>query len=337
MGLFLSNRDGGKTDELGHNYALKHTFRGDIVSGFVTTQAGTPALSVEVAEGVALITDGEKKYEVWSDATETLAITTPNVSNPRIDLVVGYVDLDETVQNTDPNNEDIFKLAVVAGTPAGSPSVPNAGQIQSAIGASNPYTILSQIAVGVGVTTITNGNITDVRTMATTSAIASGSIMDFAGTIAPEGWLLCYGQNVSRTTYSELFKAIGTLYGVGDGSTTFAVPDLRGRVIAGQDDMGGSSANRLTNQTNGVEGDTLGATGGAETHTLTTAQIPSHSHTLPQGRDGTLANPGAFIKDGWSNSSGTATAPSVGTGNEGGGGAHNNVQPTIILNKIIKT
>lgn len=165
MGLFLSNRDGGKTDELGHIYALKHIFSGDIISGFVTTQSGTPALSVDVGEGVALVTDGDKKFEIWSDATETLAITTPNVSNPRIDLVVGYVDLDEAVQNTDPNNEDIFKLAVVAGTPAGSPSVPSSGQIQSAIGASNPYIIIAQVAVGAGVTTITNGNLTDRRSM----------------------------------------------------------------------------------------------------------------------------------------------------------------------------
>lgn len=166
MGLFLSNRDDGKTDELGHNLVLKHAFSGDIISGFIATQAGTPGLSIEVGEGYALVTDGEKKFEVWSDATETLAITTPNVSNPRIDLVVGYVDLDETVQSTDPNNEDIFKLAVVAGTPAGSPSVPSSGQIQSAIGASNPYIIIAQVAVGAGVTTITNGNITDSRTPA---------------------------------------------------------------------------------------------------------------------------------------------------------------------------
>lgn len=165
MGLFLSNRDDGKTDELGHNLVLKHAFSGDIISGFIATQAGTPGLSIEVGEGYALVTDGEKKFEVWSDATETLAIATPNVSNPRIDLLVGYVDLDEAVQNTIPNNEDIFKLAVVEGTPAGSPSAPSAGQIQSAIGASNPYVIMYEIAVGAGVTTITNGNLTDRRSM----------------------------------------------------------------------------------------------------------------------------------------------------------------------------
>ena len=85
---------------------------------------------------------------------------------------------------------------------------------------------------------------------------------------------------VSRATYSDLFAAIGTTYGAGDGSTTFNLPDLRGRVAAGRDDMGGSAANRITNGGSGIVGTTLGAAGGAETHTLTTAQIPSHSHTI---------------------------------------------------------
>ena len=100
-----------------------------------------------------------------------------------------------------------------------------------------------------------------------------GSVVDFAGDPAPNGWLLCFGQAISRTTYSALFAVLGMTYGAGDGSTTFNLPDLRGRVVAGQDDMGGSSANRLTNQSGGLNGDTLGATGGAETHTLTTAQM----------------------------------------------------------------
>jgi len=71
--------------------------------------------------------------------------------------------------------------------------------------------------------------------------VPAGAVMPFAGATEPAGWLLCYGQAVSRTTYSSLFAAVGTLYGVGDGSTTFNLPDLRGRVVAGQDDMGGTS------------------------------------------------------------------------------------------------
>ena len=76
----------------------------------------------------------------------------------------------------------------------------------------------------------------------TVGGIPSGAVLPFAGTAAPAGWLLCYGQAVSRTTYAALFNALGTAYGAGDGSTTFNLPDLRGRVPGGKDDMGGVAA-----------------------------------------------------------------------------------------------
>jgi microcystin-dependent protein len=94
-----------------------------------------------------------------------------------------------------------------------------------------------------------------------------GIIQAFAGSAAPSAnWLLCQGQAVSRSTYSSLFGLVGTTYGVGDGSTTFNVPNLSGRVLVGRD----------AGQT---EFDTLGETGGAKTHTLTSGEMPSHSHT----------------------------------------------------------
>ena len=158
-----------------------------------------------------------------------------------------------------------------------------------------------------------------------------GVILPFAGATAPDGFLLCYGQAVSRDTYSDLFAAIGTTYGAGDGSTTFNLPDLRGRVAAGKDDMGGTAANRITNGGSGIVGTTLGANGGAETHTLTTAQIPNHSHTILGGD----TTPASFTNragqgDGNNNYNWNS-------GSAGGGGAHNNTQPTLILNHIIST
>lgn len=198
-----------------------------------------------------------------------------------------------------------------------------------------------------------NSNWSSLDTLLLTASNATapiGSIVDYGGTSAPSLWLLCYGQAIDRTTYASLFTAIGTTYGVGDGSTTFNVPDARGRVSAGKDDMGGSSANRLTNQSGGVNGDTLGGTGGAETHALTSAENGAHQHkmfaptannsqTRPSASDyvtveGSAANDSAYIMT-ESASSGTE-APTLGlTESVGSGSAHNNVQPTIIFNKII--
>lgn len=167
--------------------------------------------------------------------------------------------------------------------------------------------------------------------------VPSGTVLPFAGSTAPSGYQLCYGQAISRTTYASLFSAIGTTYGAGDGSTTFNVPDLRGRAIAGQDDMGGVSADRLTDQSGGLDGDTLGASGGAETHTLTEAQLASHTHTVTNSlkltdADDTGSTPASAEYNAAGNLRSTYT-PSLAS--SGGGQAHNNVQPTLILNYMI--
>src|SRR5690606_13639822 len=120
---------------------------------------------------------------------------------------------------------------------------------------------------GAGAFVLLSPAITEIPTTVSGFLVPTGAVVPFAGSTAPSGWLLCDGSAVSRTTYSDLFSAISTTYGAGDESTTFNVPDLRGRVVAGKDDMGGTSANRLTDQSGGLDGDTLGDTGGAETVT----------------------------------------------------------------------
>jgi len=162
----------------------------------------------------------------------------------------------------------------------------------------------------------------------------AGMVIPFAGSSAPTGFLLCGGQAVSRSTYATLFGIIGTTYGVGDGSSTFNLPDLQGRVVAGKDDMSGSSANRLTDQTGGLNGDTLGDTGGSETHTLTTAQLPAHSHSSVV-RSVSFSSSASY-GDGSQGAVSSMTVNSGSTNSTGSGSAHNNVQPTIILNYIIK-
>ncbi len=204
------------------------------------------------------------------------------------------------------------------------------------------------------------------------SLFPTGLIMPYAGSAAPTGFLICNGSNISRTTYSALFAIVGTTYGSGDGSTTFGLPNLLGRVVVGLD----------ASQT---EFDTRGETGGAKTHTLATTEIPSHNHG-----DGTLATDSAgshdhaltggghshsydratisvstgnnFVRTGSSlgvtgvTLTNTSTATSTvtptakmdangahthditgSTGNSGGGSAHNNLQPYMALAYIIKT
>lgn len=142
----------------------------------------------------------------------------------------------------------------------------------------------------------------------------------WAGGSPPTGWQICYGQALSRTTYSELFAVIGTDYGSGDGSTTFNAPNFEGRVPVGVDFTQG-------------EFEPMGKTGGSKTHQLTTAEMPAHVHSnravnwnvTPAG-SGTYA---AFNS--------AVAQNSEDTGSTGGGGHHNNLQPYLTVRFIIKT
>lgn len=165
------------------------------------------------------------------------------------------------------------------------------------------------------------------------SWIPTGFVGCYAGASPPANTLEAYGQAVSRITYAGLFGHLGTTHGAGDGVTTFNLPDLRGRVMIGMDNMGGSAANRITAaSTGGANSTTLGGAGGAEMHTLTTAEMPAHTHTLLE-----------LYKNGFGNSFGGldgggdgAFAPVDGiTTSTGGGAAHNNTQPWIALKCVI--
>jgi microcystin-dependent protein len=180
--------------------------------------------------------------------------------------------------------------------------------------------------------------------------VPTGTIVDFAATSPPTGWLICNGAAVNRVTYAALFAVIGTTFGAGDGSTTFNLPDCRGRVTAGWD-SGNTSARLNLADAAGVSASSIGNVGGEQVHALITAELaihahavsdPGHFHTVIElATDGNptlnvTGSPGQFrIYNATGNTSNVKTGITV--SNSGNGTPHNIIQPTIIFNKIIRT
>jgi microcystin-dependent protein len=205
-------------------------------------------------------------------------------------------------------------------------------------------------------------------------SIPLGAGVPYFGPAAPNSkFAFPSGQAISRSTYAALFALIGTTYGSGDGSTTFNLPGVGGRLLACRENMNGAGAEgRITTAGSGIDGATLGAAGGAQTVTLDTTMIPSHTHgnslsdpnhshgvTDPTHSHNGTNGAGAFV----GNSGGGLNIPSsgpYGTAAEtnaastgisvnsastgisitnaaaGGGAAHNNMPPTMMVNFIMR-
>ena len=180
--------------------------------------------------------------------------------------------------------------------------------------------------------------------------VLPGAIFAYVGQTPPDGWFLCDGSAVSRATYSSLWIAIGTTYGVGDAVSTFNLPDLRGRTPVGLETMGDvASSGRLLNANFGnINGSLLGATGGSQTHTLTQSEAPLPAHTHPFTATTTIACGPQYV-DSRSNGCNTSAmdgncgrvnrAMRVSTSqaaSDSTASAHNNLPPLVFLNYIIR-
>jgi len=200
------------------------------------------------------------------------------------------------------------------------------------------------------------------------SVIPCGIIQMFAGSTAPNGWLVCDGSTVSRSAYSDLFKIIGTTYGAGNSNTTFTLPDMRGRFAMGA----GTGTGLNSSGTGAISGSsqtarTVGQWLGEETHLLTTAELASHSHanTVSGGSTGSMSANAShthsnshvmgtsggqygFSDTGNAGSSGRGTTlgtntdhshtftPSISNANAGSDSRHATIPPCVVVNYIIK-
>lgn len=377
-------------------------------SSLAVTQSSPTAMTVQVAAGVGVVQGDDQAFQGKYICREQAATTGVVIgaapgSGQRNDLVVLRV---QDPNATGPAGDNAI-IQVVAGTPSVTPVDP---------AVPNSALVLARVRVPAGTGVITNSLIDDLRVEAElahnvipagsvtvadlSSSVANalaptGSIMQFAGSSAPAGWLLCDGTAYSTSTYAALFAVIGSAYNTSAGQSApgagnFRVPILQGRVPVGFD-VGQASFN------------TLGNTGGANQHTLTTSEMPSHTHTQDshnhsQNAHGHTINDhahGASIStDGshdheipsrtttstshshvtslrvasapspsntndftWTSANGShnhsitigvaglgannntaSNNPTTATNqNTGGGSAHNNLQPYIVVNYIIKT
>lgn len=154
-----------------------------------------------------------------------------------------------------------------------------------------------------------------------------GSMIPYGKSTAPTNWLICDGSAVSRTTYAELFAVIGTSYGAGDGSTTFNLPNKKGRVSVGLD-------------TSDSKFNAIGKTGGSATHKLTVNEMPSHKHEgIEYDNNGNGVSLSENGNTGYNiswNGSGNSSRSDLQTSSAGGSQAHNNLQPYQVDCWIIK-
>lgn len=153
--------------------------------------------------------------------------------------------------------------------------------------------------------------------------IPIGLVAPFAGSAAPDDWLICDGSAISRTTYSELYAVTGDAFGTGDGSTTFNLPDMRGRVAGGSGSGSGLTTRAIGNEI------------GAETHQLSQSEIAAYNLELPVKS----SNGSTFIADPFGPPPGNPNQPGTNAeyfpANGGGDTPHNNMQPTLFMNWII--
>lgn len=317
---------------------VKAMYTEGVISGMQVAQRGAGAnMSVDIPVGVGVVYGDDQAdqgaYLLTCTVLENVVIAAAPGSNSRRDLVYWRVN-DPNAGGPAGSNS---AFGVVTGTAAASPTLP--ALPTSAIP-------LAEVLVTAGDVTVVTAKITTLRVPAyTLTGIPPGFATPWFGTeaLVPADCVLLYGQALNKNTDWRLFYYYGTTYG--STSTTFNVPDMRGRSPFGLDNMGGSDAGRL------AAANTLGGTGGEELHVLTTAELADHVHTIDHnhppfdvGVNGQPWSPAAPQFGGSDASAGPTNFPNAidvpnytgNSGHAGSGTAHNNMPPYLLCNWIAK-
>jgi len=304
---------------------------GDTTAMAVGQRGAGANYSVDIAAGDAIVTGdsvtNQGKYYAYNDAVFNLTgFTAAHATLPRIDRVTLRV---RDAFHGDAAND--FSFQIVTGTATSGATLAN---LTGAAAIPNSQLLLANILIPATATTIITANIdTAIRAVSGFgggSAVPPGSVTEYTGASAPAGWMLCDGTAISRTTYATLYAVIGTAYGVGDGSTTFNLPDMRGRMPVGKGTH--------------VDVDTLGDNEGVATvgnrrpkhRTSLTDPGHTHTYTAPTGLTAAPAGSGSqpTTATGGTSTSSNTTGITVGSGN-----ANDPLDssPFLTLNYIIKT
>lgn len=340
----------------------KYTTKGDIVthgsSTFVTVGVGTNnfALVADSAQAAGIkwgqiqtagiADDAVTAAKIVTGAVGTTEIADDSVTSAKIPAnAVTTVKIADNAVTTVKIPDDAITSAKIAASAVATAKIADAA-VTTAKLANDSVTADKIAANAVGTSEIADASVTSAKIASGVlpAAVPTGSVTAYAGATAPSGWVLCDGAAYGRTdgTYSALYAVVGTTYGAGNGTTTFNVPDLRTRVPVGY-----SATDTDTDPSAGINNalNTLGKAGGSKTHTLLTAEMPlhthvfNHEHTVAERAVNVSTGTGATAlaaSGGYAALSGTTAQDPTSTSSRGNDNAHNNLQPYLVMNYIIK-
>jgi microcystin-dependent protein len=284
------------------------------------TQTASPSGNIQTAAGAFVAVSAfagatTESYVGRNDATVTTSVPATTASS-RSDLV--YAHITDPSQAGQPSTASVVQTRIITNVPSNTTSLNSVSGYENQTGLA-----LARIDRPAGTSTVSQSQIIDLRVSALPSIVGDLKVTAALSSFVPPNWVFADGRALSRAAYPELFAMIGTSFGSGDGTTTFNVPDYRGRTI-----VGAGAGPGLTNRA-------LGTSGGAEKHALTEDELASHRHQQTAVTNTLAAGGSALAAMSFGGNPITSYAEQV-TSYTGNGTPHNNMQPWTASNILIR-